>query len=275
MSLSINTNVSSLLAQRSLNANNRQTPKLINQLSSGSRVNSAQDDAAALAISVGLVSQLASTNQAVDNGDDALNVVDTSDAALNQTGDILGQLRQLAIQAGDGALSPADRSAIQDQSASLTSELDRIANGTEYNGTALLNGNASLGFQVGTDGNPANSQIDVTTSDVSVNALGLNNLNLSTPGAAAGALAGIDNAISVASSARATLGAQAERVSSAIASASQSSISLAAANSRIADVDVAQATSDLASNLIVGQAGVSVLAQANQNHGAALRLLAA
>lgn len=275
MSLSINSNVSSLWAQRSLNATNKQTPKLVNQLSSGSRLTSAQDDAAALAISVSLVSQLASTNQAVNNGDDALNVVGTADAALDQTGDILGQLRALAVQAGDGALSPADRSAIQDQSASLTSELDRVGKSTEYNGTALLNGGASLGFQVGTDGNPATSQINVSTSNVTLNALGLNNLDLSSPAAAAGALDGIDNAVGVASSARATLGAQAERVSSAIASAQGSSISLAAANSRIADVDVAQATSDLASNLILGQAGVSVLAQANQNHGAALRLLSA
>lgn len=269
MSMSINTNVSSLWAQRSLDANNRQTPKLFGQLSSGSRVPSAQDDAAALAISVGLVSQLASTDQAVSNGNDALDVADTADAALDESGDILAQLRALAIEGGDGALSAADRSAIGAESTGLTSELDRIANGTEYNGTALLNGSASLGFQVGTDGDPARSQIAVSTGDVTLNALGLGNLDLSTPAA----LDGIDGALGAVSSTRATLGAQAERVSSAIATAAQGSISLAAANSRIADVDVAQATSDLASNLILGQAGAAVLAQTNQNAAAALRLL--
>jgi flagellin len=274
MSFSIKTNVSSLWAQQSLNANGNQTQKLFGQLSSGKRVNSAQDDAAALAIGVNLVSQLTSNTQAVSNGGDALSVADTADSALGQAGDVLGQLRQLAVESGNGALNDADRNDLQQQADSLRSELDRIANSTEYNGTALLNGSGSLGFQVGTDGDPSKSQINISQSDVTVNALGLSSLDISTQNGAQSALSGIDGALSVISATRSTLGAQADQASSAIASASQRSISLAAANSRISDADIAQTESDLTKNLILGQANVAVLAQANQNGNAALRLIA-
>lgn len=275
MSFSIKTNPSSLSAQQSLGINERERQKLFAKLSSGSRITSAQDDAAGLAIAVDLASQLTSDNQAVRNGDDALSISDTADAALGQAGDILGQLRELAVASGSGALNDQQRGDLQRQASALTSELDRIAGGTEYNGTSLLSGGGSLGFQVGTGSNPATNQINITPGNVTTAALGLSNLDVSTQQNAQSALAGIDGALQVLSSTRASLGAEANRASSAIDTATARGISLAAAHSRIADADIAQQASDLTKNLILGQAGVAVLAQANQHNQAALRLLSA
>ncbi len=161
MSLSIKTNVGALSAQQNISANDREKQRLFARLSSGSRINSAQDDAAGLAIAVDLAAQLGSGQQAVRNGNDALNVTDTADAALGQAGDIVGQLRELAMASGSGALNYQQRGDLQLQASALTSELDRIANSTEYNGTALLNGGGSLGFQVGTGGDPSKNQISL------------------------------------------------------------------------------------------------------------------
>ena len=273
MSISIKTNVGALAAQQHIGVNDREKQKLFAKLSSGSRITSAQDDAAGLAIAVDLAAQLRSNDQAVRNGNDALNVADTADAALGQAGDIIGQLRELAVASGSGALNDQQRGDLQRQAGALTSELDRIGKSTEYNGTALLSGGGSLAFQVGTGANPSTNQISVSQGNVTAAALGLSTLDISTQASAQSSLAGIDGALRVVSSTRATLGAETNRATSAIEGASSRGISLAAAHSRIADADIAQQASDLTKNLILGQAGVAVLAQANQHNKAALRLL--
>ena len=273
MSISINSNSGSLFAQKSLLSTESATQKTLSHLSSGKKINNAGENAANLAIAVQMVAQLGSSNQDVSNADDAGDIANTADAALDNTSDILSRLDELAMESGDGALNASDRADIQNEADALTAQLNSIAGGTEFNGTPLLNGNANLTFQVGTGNVPGNDRLTLNTGDASAAALGVSGLNLSTPSAAASALDSIDSALHAASSLRSTLGAQANRAASAASQAQQTSLSLAAAHSSIMDADIASETSDLSSEMIVGQAGAAVLAQANQNQATALRLL--
>jgi flagellin len=273
MSISINSNSSSLFAQKSLLSTESATQKTLSHLSSGKKINNAGENAANLAIAVQMAAQLGSSNQDVSNAGDALDIANTADAALGNTTDILSRLDELAMESGDGALNASDRADIQNEADALTAQLNSIAGGTELNGTPLLNGNANLTFQVGTGNVPGNDRLTLNTGDAGAAALGVSGLNLSTPSSAASALDRIDSAIHAASSLRSTLGAQANRAASAASQAQQTSLSLAAAHSSIMDADIASEASDLSSEMILGQAGAAVLAQANQNHASALRLL--
>ena len=273
MSMSIKTNVASLEAQKNLMASESSLNDSLAKLSSGYRITKAQDDAAGLAIAVNLGAQIKSYNQAVRNANDALNVTQTAEASLNETQNILTRLRELASQSASSGVSNTERGYIQNEVTALTSEIDRIANSTEYNGVALINASTALTFQVGIRNVAANDQITVTTTSATASALGVNGLSLSTLTAAEGALATIDAALQSISSSRATLGAQANRMETVINAATQASVSLASAQSRIQDVDVAQETSNLSRAQILMQAGVSVLAQANQIPQVALKLL--
>ena len=266
MSISINGNSSSLFAQKSLLGTENATQKTLSHLSSGNKINNAAESTANLAIAVQMAAQLGSSNQDVSNAGDALDIANTADAALGNTTDILSRLDELAMESGD-------RADIQNEADALTAQLNSIAGGTEFNGTPLLSGNANLTFQVGTGNVPGNDRLTMTTGDASAAALGVSGLNLGTPASASSALDSIDSAIQAASSLRSTLGAQANRASSAASQARQTSLSLAAAHSSIMDADIASEASDLSSEMIQGQAGAAVLAQANQNHATALRLL--
>jgi len=273
MSMSIKTNVSSLQAQKNLMTSENDLNKSLAKLSSGYRITKAQDDAAGLAIAVNLGAQIKSYNQAIRNANDALNVTQTAEASLNETQNILTRLRELASQSASSGVSNTERGYIQNEVSALTSEVDRIANSTEYNGVSLINATTALTFQVGIRNVAANDQITVTTTSATAAALGVNSLSLSTLTAAQSALATIDAALQSISSSRATLGAQANRMETVINAASQASVSLSAAQSRIQDVDVAQETSNLSRAQILMQAGVSVLAQSNQIPQVALKLL--
>ena len=273
MGLSIKTNVSSLDAQKNLMNTENDLSKSLAKLSSGFRITKAQDDAAGLAISVNLGAQIRSYNQAVRNGNDALNVVQTADSSLNESQNILTRLRELASQSASSGVSNTERGYIQNEVTALVSEVDRIANATEYNGVALLNSAAALTFQVGIRNVAANDQIVVTTASATSTSLAINTLSLSSLTGAQQALGAIDTALQSVSSTRATLGAQANRFEKVINVATQSSVALSAAQSRIRDVDVAEETSNLSRTQILMQAGVSVLAQANQQPQVALKLL--
>ncbi len=273
MSMSIKTNVASLEAQKNLMSSESSLNSSLAKLSSGFRITKASDDAAGLAIAVNLGAQIRSYNQAVRNANDALNVTQTAEASLNETQNILTRLRELASQSASSGVSNTERGYIQNEVTALTSEIDRIANSTEYNGVSLINASTALTFQVGIRNVAANDQITVTTSSATAGSLGVNTLSLSTLTGAQGALATIDAALQSISSSRATLGAQANRMETVINAATQASVSLAAAQSRIQDVDVAQETSNLSRAQILMQAGVSVLAQANQIPQVALKLL--
>jgi flagellin len=273
MGLSIKTNVSALDAQKNLVGTELDLNNSLAKLSSGFRITKAADDAAGLAISVNLGAQIKSYNQAVRNGNDALNVIQTADSSLNETQNILTRLRELASQSASSGVSNTERGYIQNEVDGLVSEIDRIANATEYNGVALINTAASLTFQVGIRNVAANDQIVVTTSSATSTSLSVGSLSLSTLTGAQAALSTIDSALQSVSSTRATLGAQANRFEKVINVATQASVSLSAAQSRIRDVDVAEETSNLSRTQILLQAGVSVLAQANQQPQIALKLL--
>jgi len=278
--LSLRTNVASLNAQNNLNSTQSQLSVSMARLSSGFRITRSGDDAAGLAISSSLDAQVASFAQAALNANDGLSLVQTSEAALNNVSSILTRIRQLAMQSASDGVSDADRVAyIQNESDALTAEIDRTAASAKYNGTLLIAGGtaANLDFQVGIDGT-VNSRISVATGDATVATLLTGWATgaagtLTTKAGAQGALATIDAAIQNISSVRAQFGAAGNRFQAALSNIQSFSEQISAANSRIKDVDVAAETSALARTQILSQAGISVLAQANQMPQLALKLL--
>lgn len=274
MAMSIRTNVSSLNAQRNLYQTQVQLDSSLSKLSSGYRITKAGDDAAGLGISVNLEAQIRSYNQGVRNANDGISLIQTAEAAMNEQSNILSRLRELAMQSASDGIGNTERGYIQSEVTEQVAELERVAQATEFNGQKLLDGSATtLDFQVGIRNVAANDRITVTTVDATTATLGVAGLDLSTKAGAQGALSTIDTALQTLSTARATLGAAGNRFNSAVASIQASSESLSAANSRIRDVDVAEETSRMARSQVLMQAGVSVLAQANQMPQIALKLL--
>ena len=274
MSFSIRTNVGSLNAQRNLFNSSSMLESSFSKLSSGFRITQAGDDAAGLGISVNLQAQIRSFNQGNRNAQDAQSLIQTAEANLNQTTELLTRMRELAMQSASSGVGNAERGYIQTETAALITEIDRIANAAEYNGQALLNSTAAtLTFQIGIRNVAANDRLSVTTVDATAVTLGVSTLDMTTQAGAQAALATIDAGISAVSLARATFGAAGNRLTSVIQSIQASSESLSAANSRIRDVDVAEETSKMARTQVMMQAGVSVLSQANQAPQIALKLL--
>ncbi len=274
MSFSIRTNVGSLNAQRNLFNSSSMLESSFSKLSSGFRITQAGDDAAGLGISVNLQAQIRSFNQGNRNAQDAQSLIQTAEANLNQTTELLTRMRELAMQSASSGVGNVERGYIQTENAALITEIDRIANAAEYNGQALLNSTAAtLTFQIGIRNVAANDRLSVTTVDATAVTLGVSTLDMSTQAASQAALATIDAGIAAVSLARATFGAAGNRLTSVIQSIQASSESLSAANSRIRDVDVAEETSKMARTQVMMQAGVSVLSQANQAPQIALKLL--
>ena len=278
MSMSIRTNVASLNAQRNLYSTQNALDTSLSRLSSGYRITKAGDDAAGLGISTKLESQIKSYGQAVRNANDGLSVIQSTEAALNESANILTRLRELAMQSGSDGIGASERGYVNTEATALVNELERIAQVTNYNGTQLLDGtNASgLDFQIGINNSASGfDAIHFATIDATTGASGLNvsGLDLSSKASALSALDVIDQALSSVSKNRADLGAAGNRLQSAINNIQAFSESLSAANSRIKDVDVAEETSQMSRLQILSQAGVSVLAQANQMPQLALKLL--
>jgi len=274
MSMSIRTNVASLNAQRNLSTTQGTLDSSMSRLSSGYRITKAGDDAAGLGISTKLEAQIRSYNQAARNANDGISVIQTTEAALNETSNILTRMRELAMQSASDGIGDTERDYIQTETDQLLSEIDRIAAVTKFNGRELLSGTVTgLDFQVGVDGGADDrisfSTIDATTTEL----LGGTTLDVDDKTQAAAALTTIDQALVAVSTARAELGAVGNRFQSAINNIQSFAESLSAANSRIRDVDVAEETSRMARANILQQAGVSVLAQANQQPQLALKLL--
>ncbi len=274
MAMTIRTNVASLNAQRNLFQTDAMMSSSMSRLSSGFRITKAGDDAAGLGISVNLEAQIRSYNQASRNAQDGLSLVQTAEGALNETSNILSRLRELGMQSASSGVGDTERAYIQSEATALITEIDRIANAAEYNGTALLNSTAtSLTFQVGIRNTPANDQIAVSTVDATSATLGVDGIDLSGQAGAQAALALVDSALEDVSNARAGFGAVGNRLTSVVSTIQTASENLSAANSRIRDVDVAEETSRMARSQVLMQAGVSVLAQANQMPQIALKLL--
>ena len=273
MSLTINTNVASLNAQRNLGASQTNLAKSMQRLSSGLRINSAKDDAAGLDISNRMTSQIRGINQAVRNANDGISLAQTAEGAMSEVTNILQRMRELAVQSANDTNSTSDRTSLQAEVTQLLSEIDRIAETTEFNSTKLLDGSFSAAaFHVGAMGG-ANNRISFGIAGTNSTALGVNGLSIASQSAADGAIATIDSALGTIDTARGALGAVQNRFESTIANLTNIAENVSAARSRILDADVAQETSNLTKYNILQQAGVSILAQANQAPQLALSLL--
>ena len=276
MGLRVNTNVASLNAQRNLMGTKLNLDRSLERLSSGYRINRAGDDAAGLAISENLKAQTRGLKQALRNAQDGISLVQVAEGGLNELSSILIRLRELAVQAASDTIGPVERQFLNVEYDQLVSEADRIADGTEFNGNALLNGTgAILDFQVGTRNDPTIDRIsfDGSKADANAAALGINLTSVADKASAQNSLSAIDQAIVSISAMRADFGAIQNRLQSTVNNLNVSLENLSAANSRIRDVDVAEETAELTKSNVLMQAGTSVLSQANQSSAAALSLL--
>ena len=276
MGLRINTNTASLNAQRNLMSTKLGLDKSLEKLSSGFRINRAGDDAAGLAISENLKAQTRGLKQASRNAQDGVSLVQVAEGGLSEISSIMIRLRELAVQSASDTVGPVERQFLNVEFDQLVSEIDRIADGTEFNGTQLLSGTGSvLDFQVGTrnDSHIDRLSFDASKADANTAALGINLTSVADKASAQNSLSAIDSAIVSVSAMRADFGAIQNRLQSTIGNIAVSVENLSAANSRIRDVDVAEETSELTRNNILLQAGTAVLAQANQSANSALSLL--
>jgi len=273
MSISISSNIASLNAQRNMSATQNALSGNLARLSTGLRINTAADDAAGLAISERFKAQITSMNQAQRNANDGISLLQTADGALNSIGGVLGRMRELAVQSSNGTLTTSDRTYINNEAQALSAEVDRISATTNFNGQNLLDGTFNHDLQVGTK-NTTNDRINVTIGNSNMTTLtGGTAIDMTTATGAQTALDTIDTAIDAVSSVRAGLGTTQNRLQVTISNLGSASENMSAANSRIRDVDVAKETADMTRNNILMQAGVSVLAQANQAPQVALKLL--
>jgi len=268
MGLRVNTNIASLTAQRNLGSVSNRLSGNFSRLSSGLRIATAADDAAGLAISEKLRSQIRSFGVNARNAQDGISLVQTAEGALNEVSNQLGRLRELAVQAANGTLSDSDRTTLDAEYQALTTEIERISADTEFNGVALLDNTTALNIQVGLD-----SGDTIAVNAVDVGSVQTNLGDITTSANANTQLALIDTEIDTINNARGALGASQNRLQSAFASISNVRENLSAAESRIRDVDIASETADLTRNSILQQAATSVLGQANAQPQLALSLL--
>jgi flagellin len=279
MSISVLTNVPSLNAQRNLAATQTALAASVGRLSSGMRINTAADDAAGLGISENLKSNLRSLAQAQRNANDGISMSQVAEGSMSDMQGIVSRMRELSVQSANATLGANERGYIQTEFAQLSAEINRISAVTDFNGQKLLDGSASTGlsFQIGIQ-NTANDRIamsitKLTTSTLGLSALHIASASLSTASAAQLAIGAFDKAIQQLSQARAKVGATQNRMTVTVSNLAVAQENLTAANSRIRDVDVAAESSSLTKSQILSQAGLAVLAQANQLPQSALSLL--
>lgn len=273
--INIKTNIQSMDAQQKLSSTQMAVNKSFQRLSSGFRINTAADDAAGLAISENMKSQIRSYTVAERNASDAISMTQTAEASLGDMHDILGRMRELAMQAANGDMTQVDRGYIDTEFQSLKSEMGRIEGSSRFNGRLLVSATAAnITFQIGLQ-NTASDQITLTFGGMNLTTIlsASSSLAGAEATAALASLSRIDDAIQNISTNRAKYGATLNRLDITISSIQTMRLNLSAANSRIRDVDVATETANLSRNQVLAQAGVSVLAQANQLPQLALKLL--
>ena len=276
MGFRINTNVSSIAAQRSLSVNNRESESNLAKLSSGTRITKAADDAAGLAISEKMKSGIRSMKQADRNANDGISMVQIAEGGLNEVSSILTRMRELAVQTASDTVGDVERDMTNMEYQNLKLELDRISQVTEFNGKKLLDGTGGqYDFQVGINNDAFQDRIsyDAGRVNAGLDGLGVSELDVSTKTGSQESLSSLDKAIETVSGQRAFLGAIQNRLVSTSNNLQISVENLSAANSRIRDVDYADATATKAKNDILNSAGTSVLAQANMSGQNALKLI--
>ncbi|BBE21604.1 flagellin [Arthrobacter sp. MN05-02] len=275
MGFQINTNTAANTAYRNLSSTQNDISKSLEKLSSGLRINRAADDAAGLSIAEGLRSQVNGLGVAARNAQDGISVVQTAEGALTEVHSILQRVRDLAVQSGNDSNNADARTAIKAEVTALSDELTRIGNSTNFNGTNLLDGSATLTFQVGAGSTAANDQIEVDLSGADIKTLGatIGALDFDSAENALTTIAALDTSIKDISTSRSELGAVQNRFESAINSINVSQENLAAAESRIRDTDMAKEMASFTRSNILSQAGTAMLAQANQMNQGVLQLL--
>ena len=285
----INTNVAAQVSANALAKNDRAMTQTMERLATGKRINSASDDAAGLAIASKLTSQVNGLNQAVRNGNDAISMLQTADGAMIEVGNMLQRMRELAVQGGNGTLSQSDLDALDTEFVALRTEIERIADNTQWNGANLLDGSAGtnglMKFQVGyqadqtisvnlgdlqTVGNVAYSAGiaagGVFTNDISA-------MDIDTVAEANTTLTALDVSIAGLDAKRSVLGSALNTLEFAVDSLSNAQQNAQAARSRIADTDYAAETTELARTQIIAQAATAMLSQANQQSLSVMALL--
>ncbi len=278
MGLRISTNMAAISANRTLSGATEAQSKTFQKLASGNRITSAGDDAAGLAISENLRSQIRSMSQAERNASDGISFVQVAEGGLNEIGNMLVRMRELSVQAASDTIGDKERDFVNQEVQSLAGEIDRIANVTNFNGTSLLNGESpkELQFQVGTHKEESGSDrltFNPNEYNVRSEALGIDGMDYTSTDGARDAMDKVDSAMSRVSETRAKLGATQNKLHSTVSNIQVTRENLQAARSRIADADVATETAEMTRGQILQQAGVAVLAQANNAPMSALKLL--
>jgi len=275
--LAINTNISSMMTQRSLTVTGRSLSTSIERLSSGMKINEAADDAAGIAVAEGLRAQTRGFEQALENANDAMSIISTTEGSYNSISDILIRMRELAVQSSNDSLTTTERAYLDTEFTQLIGEIDRISDVAEYNGIKLLDGTAGDGsgnmvFQVGTR-NTVNDQIQIGLVDQDSTSLGVAALQVDDLTNSQNAIGTIDTALQTLATDRASLGSTQNQLTAAVDNLSITIENLTAARSQITDTDVASESAEFTKNQVLMQAGTAMLSQANGLPQLALRLL--
>ncbi|MEE2827662.1 MAG: flagellin [Myxococcota bacterium] len=277
MAIRINTNVESVFAQKSLARTQRSLRHDMQQLSSGLRITKAADDAAGLGVSEKMRAQISSLHMASRNAQDGISMIQTAEGAANEIGDILSRMRELAVESSSEVLQATERAYLETEFDALQAEAERIAQATSFNGLNLTDGtDTSVAVQVGIFNVAAEDRVSVSLASITTTTLGVNSstASVSTASNAQTAIGLVDTALDSLNSARASYGANQNQLASAVRALENYTENLVEAESRIRDVDFADATASLTRNQIFQQAGIAILSQANSAPGAALSLLA-
>jgi len=276
MAMTINTNLSALSVTNALNSNQAALQSSMNKLSSGSQLNTAADNPAGLAISQGLQAQIGGLNQAAQNTASGINLIQTASGALSQVSNILQTINSLAVQAANDTNSTASRTDIQTQVTALAAQLTAIGSSTNFNGVKLLDGSATgaaaLNFQTGANATDSVT-LDLGTANVTTIGTAVAALTFDTAANAQASITAIQAQIQTVSTAQATLGATQNVLTSTAQSIAVNSQNLTAANSQIADTDMASEMAKYSKENVLMQAGTAMLSQANQQSQLILKLL--
>ncbi|MDQ0299546.1 flagellin [Salibacterium salarium] len=277
--MKINSNIQALNAYRNLNQNQTELSKNLEKLSSGLRINKASDDAAGLAISEKMRSQIRGLDQAERNAMDGVSLIQTAEGAMQEVNSMLQRMRELSVQSANDSNSESDREQIQKEIDALTDEVDNISENTEFNTKSLLNpdssgaggsGQLSLSFQIGPN---SDQTIELNISGMDSETLNIDNVDVGTQSGASAAISTFDEAINTVTSARSELGAVQNRIEHTVNNLQITHENLSSAESRIRDADMAEEMTEFTRNNIINQSATAMLAQANQMPQGVLQLL--
>lgn len=276
MGMRISTNLAAITSQRSMTNSSRDIQRSMAQLASGNRITKSADDAAGLAISENLKSQIRSYSQAGRNANDGISMIQTAEGGLSEISNILTRMRELGIQAASDTVSEKERVLVDKEVQQLKSEVERIAVTTKFGTQRLIDGTGeTFDFQVGISNDPEADRISYLSGDTNatISNLGVDGFDFTSKEGAQEALAVLDDAQATVSGFRANLGAMQNRLESTVSNTGVMYENLSAANSRIRDTDVAAASAEMTRNNILLQASTSTLAQANMIPSMALKLI--